>query len=124
MRESTLWVFHILAGAVILILLGLHMFTMHLEAILGFLGLGYQGTLSADVVFQRSKQIFFMATYIILLGTALYHGLYGLRNILFELTLTRSFEKVINMVFSIAGIFLFLYGTYVAIYVFIQPMTV
>jgi succinate dehydrogenase hydrophobic anchor subunit len=123
MRESTLWILHIMAGAVILVLLGLHMFIMHLETILGFLGTGYQNTISADVVFQRSKEVFFMITYILLLGTALYHGFYGLRNILFELTLKKTMEKAINMVLSICGVFLFLYGTYVAIFVFINPVT-
>ena len=34
-----------------------------------------------------------MITYILLLGAALYHGLYGLRTILFELTLSRALEK-------------------------------
>ena len=122
MRESTLWIWHILAGAVILVLLGIHMFIMHLETILGFLGLGYHETLSAETVFSRSREIFFMVTYIILLGVALYHGLYGLRNILFELSLSRTLEVTINWVLVLGGLFLFVYGSYVAIYVFAHPM--
>lgn len=122
MRESTMWVLHIIAGAVVLVLLGLHMFIMHLDAILGILGTGYQNTISSDVVFQRSKEVFFMVTYILLLGTALYHGFYGLRNILFELNPKQTMEKAINLVLSICGVFLFLYGTYVAIFVFINPV--
>lgn len=122
MRESTLWVLHILAGVVILVLLGLHMFIMHLEAILGFLGTGYQNTISSAVVFQRSKEVFFMVTYILLLGTALYHGFYGLRNILFELNLKQGMEKAVNILLSIAALFLFLYGTYVAVFVFVNPV--
>jgi succinate dehydrogenase hydrophobic anchor subunit len=124
MRESTLWILHIFAGVIILFLLGLHMFIMHLDSILGFFNIGYADPLSNEVVFGRSKQVFFMVTYIILLGTALYHGFYGLRNILFELDLKRGMEKILNYFLSFCALFLFLYGTYVAIFVFINPVSV
>jgi len=115
MRESTLWFWHIIAGAVILILLGIHMFIMHLDTILAAIGIGIHDPTSAASVFARSKQAFFMVTYILLLGAALYHGFYGLRNILFELTLPRAAEVVINWVLVLGGLALFAYGTYVAI---------
>ncbi len=41
MRESTLWFWHIIAGAVILVLLGLHMAIMHLDDILACSALGH-----------------------------------------------------------------------------------
>jgi len=125
MRESSLWFWHIIAGAVIFVFLGLHMFIMHLESILGFLGLGYGGDVtSAQSVFMRSQQGFYMVTYIILLGAALYHGLYGFRNILFELTLSRPLEKIINWSFVLGGLALFVYGTYVAVFIFLNPTAV
>lgn len=119
MREGKLWILHLLAGAVILVLLGLHMFIMHLDTILTSLGTGYIDPVSAESVFLRSKQVFFMVTYIVLLGAALYHGFYGLRNILFELSLTRTAEKVINVFLVASGIILFIYGAFSAVYVFI-----
>ena len=123
MRESTLWIFHIFAGVIILFLLGLHMFIMHLDSILGFLNIGYTDPIGSSSVFGRSQQVFFMVTYIALLGAALYHGFYGLRNILFELSLKRGMEKFLNLFLSVCALFLFLYGTYVAIFVFINPVS-
>jgi succinate dehydrogenase hydrophobic anchor subunit len=118
MRESTLWFWHIVAGTVIFFLLGIHMFIMHLDEILGVLGIGYHDPISSESVFMRSQQVFFMITYIILLSAALYHGLYGFRTMLFELTLSRTLEKLINWSFAIVGFALFAYGTYAAIFVF------
>lgn len=118
MRESTLWMWHIFAGAVVFILLGIHMLIIHFDSILHLLGLGSGDVLVAESVFARSKQLGFMITYILLLGFALYHGLYGLRNILFELTLPKGVELVISLVLVMVGVFLFVYGTYVAIAVF------
>lgn len=119
MRESTLWFWHIIAGGVILIFLGLHMKIMHLDAILAMLGLGYENTIGAEAVFLRSKQTFFMITYIVLLGAALFHGLYGCRTILFELTLPKGLEKLINYLFLLGGLALFVYGTYAAIHIYL-----
>jgi succinate dehydrogenase hydrophobic anchor subunit len=118
MRESTLWFWHIIAGAVILVFLGLHMAIMHLNDILALLGTGYANTTDAATVFARSKQGFFMVTYILLLGAALYHGLYGCRTIIFELNIGKGLQKAINWLFLLGGLFLFVYGTYVAIYLY------
>ena len=59
-----------------------------------------------------------MVTYILLLGAGLFHGLYGLRSIFYELSLSKALEKTIGGVLAAAGIALFLYGGYVAIVVF------
>jgi len=120
MRESKLWFWHIVAGVVILVFLGLHMFIMHLGAILLALGIGPAEPTAAAAVFERSRQAFFMFTYIILLGAALYHGLYGFRTILFELSLSKRMQKTINRVFTTAGLALFAYGSYAAVFLFMM----
>ncbi len=120
MREGKLWVFHLLAGAVIFFLLGMHMFIMHLDEILAAIGLGYSEPISAESVFHRSKHIFFMITYILLLGSALYHGLYGLKNILFEISMSKSAEKSISVFLTILGLALFAYGAFAAVFVFVN----
>jgi succinate dehydrogenase hydrophobic anchor subunit len=125
MRESKLWFWHILAAVIILVLLGMHMGIMHLSAIWKALGIGSGNPTHSDHVFLRSQQFFFMITYILLLGSALFHGLYGLRSMLFELSLSKSLEKLIGGVCTIAGFGLFIYGSYVAVAVFqmkgVQP---
>ncbi len=119
MRESKLWFWHIVAAAVILIFLGLHMLIMHMGAILAFAGIGSAEPTAPGAVFERSRQAFFMITYIFLLGAALYHGLYGLRTMLFELSLSRGMQKAINRFFTTAGVALFAYGSYAAVFVFL-----
>jgi succinate dehydrogenase hydrophobic anchor subunit len=118
MRESKLWFWHILSAVIILVLLGVHMGTMHLAALLKFVGIGSGEAVKSAEVFHRSQQVIYMITYIILLGTGLFHGLYGLRSILFELSLSKTLEKTIGSICAVAGIGLFIYGSYVAVLVF------
>jgi succinate dehydrogenase / fumarate reductase membrane anchor subunit len=118
MRESRLWFWHILSAAIIIVFLGIHMGIMHLDAILGALGVGYGDPVGSADVFRRSRQLFFMITYIVLLGSALFHGLYGLRSMLWELSLSRALEKAVGGLCAIAGFALFVYGSYVAVAVF------
>ena len=80
-----MWTWHLGAGVVILVLLGLHMTIMHLDAIVGVFNphggqpdrLGERGRAGQERVLHGDLHL--------LLGAALFHGLYGLRNILFEL---------------------------------------
>jgi succinate dehydrogenase / fumarate reductase membrane anchor subunit len=118
MSESKLWFWHIISGAIILVLLGVHMTIMHMGASLSAIGLGSREPVAAAVVFERSRQLIFMITYVLLLGAALFHGLYGLRSMLFELDLSKTLEKAISRVCALAGICLFIYGSYAAVYVF------
>lgn len=118
MRESRLWFWHILSAVVILILLGLHMGIMHLSELLHIAGIGSGHPVDSSQVFERSRQATYMVIYILLLGTGLFHGLYGLRSIFFELSLSKSLEKTIGGVLAVAGIALFLYGSYVAVALF------
>lgn len=103
------------AAAVILIFLGLHMTVMHLESVIRAFNPA-EGQLPVDWanVVERSKSAFFMVTYIVLLGAALYHGLYGLRNIIEELNPAVSVKKAVNTVLLAGGIGLFAVGTWAA----------
>jgi succinate dehydrogenase hydrophobic anchor subunit len=118
MRESKLWSWHILSGAAILVLLGIHMGVMHLSAVAKALGIGAGDPLRSAEVFRRSRQSFYLITYILLLGSALFHGLYGLRSMLYELSFFRKLEKIIGGICALTGVALFIYGSYVAVRVF------
>ncbi|UCF77718.1 MAG: hypothetical protein JSW03_06280 [Candidatus Eiseniibacteriota bacterium] len=111
-RESTLWTWHLLAGAVILVLLGLHMFIMHLS---GLGGSGEEDVLSYSSVMERSRALAFVIVYILLLGVALYHGLYGFRKIVFELTLSEGVERAVTVLIVLLGLALFVIGSYATI---------
>ena len=115
MRETKFWTWHMAAGVVIALLLGLHMVIMHIGGITHlFAPLGGEAVSKANSLF-RDGRLFFTVTYILLLGVALYHGLYGLRTILFELTLSRVTEKVVSAVLLVLGLSLFGLGTLAAI---------
>jgi succinate dehydrogenase / fumarate reductase membrane anchor subunit len=115
MRETKYWTWHMAAGVVILFLLGLHMLIMHLGGITHlFVPFGGEAVSKSNSLFRDSR-LFFTVTYVLLLGVALYHGLYGLRTILFELTLKPIVEKGINFVLLIVGLGLFGLGTWAAI---------
>jgi succinate dehydrogenase hydrophobic anchor subunit len=115
MRDSKLWTWHLAAGAVILVFLGLHMVVMHLDAILGILNPAGGSPVDWANVVARAKSAFFAVTYVVLLGAALFHGLYGLRNIIFELNPTRPLKTAISTVLLVGGVGLFVLGTWAAL---------
>jgi succinate dehydrogenase hydrophobic anchor subunit len=117
MRETKYWTWHMAAGVIILFLLGLHMLIMHTGGITHWFAPSGGESISRENSLARDGQLFFTATYIILLGLALYHGLYGLRTILFELTLKPAAEKTISVVLLLLGLGLFGLGTWAAIVV-------
>jgi succinate dehydrogenase hydrophobic anchor subunit len=115
MRETKYWTWHMAAGVVILFLLGLHMLIMHLGSITHLFAPYAGEAVSKQNSLFRDGRLFFTVTYIFLLGVALYHGLYGLRTILFELTLKRAVEKAITVVLLVVGLGLFGLGTWAAL---------
>ena len=115
MRDQKLWTWHILAGGVILVLLGLHMAIMHLDALLGIFNPAGGHPIDWANVAARGKAVFFPVTYVLLLGAALFHGLYGLRNILFELNPAPLLKRVVGAVLLLAGLGLFVLGTWAAV---------
>lgn len=115
MRDRTLWTWHIGAGVVILVLLGLHMTIMHLSSTLGLFGTASAEPTDWASVAARAQSLFFTVTYVLLLGAALYHGFYGLRNILLELNPGAALRRAINAGLSLLGLALFVFGTWAAL---------
>jgi len=113
-RDQGLWTWHIAAGAVILVLLGLHMTIMHLDAIVRVFNPAPGDPVDWANVVARGKSMFFLVNYVLLLGAALFHGLYGLRNILFELNPAAGLKKALNGLFVVGGLALFAVGTWAA----------
>lgn len=112
MRDRTFWTFHLGAAGVILVLLGLHMAIMHLGRTLGIFG---PEPVAWGSVAERAESAFFTVTYVLLLGAALYHGLYGLRNILAELGPGPAVQRAVDVGLSLAGVGLFAFGTWAAL---------
>lgn len=118
MKDQKLWTWHLGAGAVIAVFLGLHMLTMHVDGLIPIRALNVASDHRAvdwvNVV-ARGKSTFFAVTYVVLLGAALFHGLYGLRNILLELNPAAWLKKTLGVVLLVSGLGLFAFGTWAAL---------
>ena len=115
MRETKWWTWHIAAGVVILILLTLHMLIMHLDNLIGAFNPSGGEAIAWENVLARSQLTFFAVAYVVLLGAALYHGLYGARTILFELSPGPAVQKLVTVIFWVGGLALFVLGSVAAI---------
>ncbi len=115
MRDRTLWTFHVAAGLVILLALGVHMAIMHLDATLGVFATPGAHPVDWASVVARTKAAAFTVTYVVMLGAALFHGLYGLRNILRELGPQPRLARAVDTGLSVLGLALFAFGTWVAV---------
>jgi len=114
MKDRTLWTWHVGAGLVILVLLGVHMMVMHLDTTIGAFGVPGSKPIEWPSVLARMKSVGFALSYVLLLGAALYHGLYGLRNILLELNPGPALRATVSYGLLLVGLGLFVFGTYVA----------
>ena len=125
MRDQKLWAWHLIAGVVIFVFLGLHMLTMHMEGVVRISGLNPASAAQAGSeevkpidwpnVRARGVRTLYMLSYVVLLGAALFHGLYGLRNILFELNPAVWLRKTLSALLLLIGLGLFVYGTWAAV---------
>lgn len=115
MRESRLWAFHLICGAGLLVLLSLHMGLMHYAGILAHLGWAREPALAFSSVAERGRGAAGAAMYVLLLGFALYHGLYGLRGVLGEVWGTPRAVRTINVGVVIFGLVVLVYGVAVAL---------
>lgn len=116
MRETKLWTWHLIAGVAVLLLLGLHMVTMHLGGLTGlFVADPAHPAVAPPNSMARDGRLLFVVGYILLLGAGLYHGLFGLRNILLELSPGPGLERVVRIGLLIVGLGLFGLGTWAAV---------
>jgi succinate dehydrogenase hydrophobic anchor subunit len=111
MNETKYWTWHIFAGVAILILLGLHMLTMHLDQIFGVMSPAGGTAVDWANVVHRAKQAGVLVIYIVLLAAGLYHGLFGLRNILHEAVESAGLKKAVDVLCWTAGLGLFGLGS-------------
>ena len=78
------WLLNALCGLAVLVLLGGHMATMHLDDVMALVTGGNTEPLAFAEVSRRGRSAGMAAAYVLLLATALFHGLYGVHTILTE----------------------------------------
>jgi len=103
MRNTYLWLLQLITGALILVLLGIHLITQHpaglvilnqkFEAILGIVADNGERTTNA---IANVKQSFSVSLYIVLLVAVVYHGISGLRGIILEIAPRKKTEHIVT----------------------------
>lgn len=114
MRDRTLWILQIAAGGVVLVLLALHMGTMHLDATLGVANPAGGSPVDWGNVSARGRSAGFLVAYVLMLGAALVHGLLGLRGVLVELSPAPGLRRALAALLAALGVILFALGTWAA----------
>ncbi len=120
MKNAYLWLAQLVTGILVAVTLGIHMVWMHLDNILSALGIDANEPTSWSSMIQRSRDIVWATLYIALLAFVLYHALYGLRNILFELVQSRGIRRAVTWGILAFGILAFAWGTYVPVILLIK----
>ena len=110
MRGARLWFLSVASGVVVAVLLGIHMIVLHLDNIVVEDPRGWTSMIG------RSEQGIWAGVYIALLAFVLFHALYGLRNIIAEVTTSTGTLRFVTWLFVIIGLGAFGLGTYVPIF--------
>jgi succinate dehydrogenase / fumarate reductase membrane anchor subunit len=110
MKERYWWFLFILAAAVILITLAVHMFLMHMGTVLSWIGVSVGDPLAWESTLARNRQIGMVSLLFVLLTAGLFHGLYGLRGILIEWIKNPIGQKVITWLVALFGIVAYAWG--------------
>jgi succinate dehydrogenase / fumarate reductase membrane anchor subunit len=101
---------HLLAGAALLVLLGIHMAIMHYDVVLRIFGAAHEPVLTFAAVLARDRDAVMRAVYVLLLVCALYHGLYGLRGVLREIWPSQRAGRAVTAAVIALGLVVFVYG--------------
>jgi len=123
MRESRLWGLHLTSAVVLLVLLGLHLVVMHLDGTLALIDPAWGKPLAWDSVLARARSAFFTATYVLMLAAALFHGFYGLRTMITELTGNEYWRRVTSISVWTVGVALFGLGAYAIVVMHLRAGT-
>jgi succinate dehydrogenase hydrophobic anchor subunit len=91
------------------------MFVMHMErSSPWFSPYGTEPDSEQNSIF-RDAALFFAITNVLLLGVALYHGLFGLRTMIFEFKPSLAVQRITTTTLILLGLALFAFGAWGAI---------
>jgi succinate dehydrogenase hydrophobic anchor subunit len=112
MNKGIYWLLHICAGVFLIVLLGFHMIIMHLNDIIASITGNSFEPLRFQSVQMRGENVYYLIFYLVFLFIALYHGLFGLKNILVEYFCSEKSERRIYLLVWLFGIVLFVVGSF------------
>lgn len=98
------WILQRVTAVLLVVFLGTHLFVLHYipdNMNINFLG-----------VAARFKSVLYVIIDSGLLGVALYHGLNGIRNVLFDFVVDAGKRRTFDILFWLAGLAFLLWGAY------------
>ena len=116
MKNTYLQLAQMVSGALVAVLLALHLTVQKLDVILAFFGARITDPIAWSSVMERAHQGLWVGIYICLLALGLFHALNGLRNILLETNLAPSTMRVLTGLIIAFGIIFLALGTDTPIY--------
>ncbi|UCG71574.1 MAG: hypothetical protein JSV45_09915 [Chromatiales bacterium] len=111
LRGTRYWAANLVAALIVLVLLGLHLGMFHLDGLLRQITSAWSRPMTWNRVVERGESGWFTASYVLLLGMALFHGLYGVHTILTERWCSPRASARIATGCWLVGIALFAVGT-------------
>lgn len=99
-----------------MVLAGMHLASFHLDDVMALVFSNTTEPLAWAQVSARGQSLAYVAGYVFLLGTTLFHGFYGLHTVLTEAWSSKRAAVVVNLFCWFAGLGLFAIGTVAAVY--------
>jgi len=118
MKNTYLQIAQMITGALVAVLLAIHITVQQSDAVLGLLGIKVADPTTWASMMERAHQGSWVGIYIALLAFGLFHALNGFRNMLLETNLSMSAMRVLTGLIIAFGVIFLILGTYAPIALF------
>ena len=118
MKNTYLQLAQMITGALVAVLLAIHITVQQSDVVLGLLGIKVADPTTWGSMMERAHQGSWVGIYISLLAFGLFHALNGFRNILLETNLSASAMRILTGFIIAFGIIFLVLGTYAPIALF------
>jgi succinate dehydrogenase / fumarate reductase membrane anchor subunit len=118
MKNTYLQLAQMITGALVAVLLAIHITAQQSDVLLGVLGIKVADPTTWGSMIERAHQGSWVGIYIALLTFGLFHALNGFRNILLETNLSVSAMRILTGFLIAFGVIFLVLGTYAPIVLF------
>jgi succinate dehydrogenase hydrophobic anchor subunit len=108
MRTTYLWLLQLFTGILILVLVGIHLVSIHLRVIMRFFGVDTARLTAWGLMTNQARQGIWGGLFVCLVAIILFHGFNGLRNTVLELVPSITKVRLITWAIVVGGVILFL----------------